>query len=48
MALLGKLGQQLIVFLTFPTMSVKDSIIKSKGGKFLKKLWCCVGGSITR
>ena len=19
-----------------------------KGGKFLKKLWCCVGGSITR
>ena len=20
----------------------------SKGGKFLKKLWCCVGGSITR
>ena len=21
---------------------------KNKGGKFLKKLWCCVGGSITR
>ena len=21
---------------------------KSKKGKFLKKLWCCVGGSITR
>ena len=21
---------------------------KGKGGKFLKKLWCCVGGSITR
>ena len=20
----------------------------NKGGKFLKKLWCCVGGSITR
>ena len=19
-----------------------------KGGKFLKKLWCCIGGSITR
>ena len=19
-----------------------------KGGKFLKKLWCCVGGSLTR
>ena len=22
--------------------------ILHKGGKFLKKLWCCVGGSITR
>ena len=22
--------------------------IRNKGGKFLKKLWCCVGGSITR
>ena len=22
--------------------------IINKGGKFLKKLWCCVGGSITR
>ena len=21
---------------------------EDKGGKFLKKLWCCVGGSITR
>ena len=21
---------------------------KNKVGKFLKKLWCCVGGSITR
>ena len=21
---------------------------KNKGGKFLKKLWCCVGGNITR
>ena len=20
----------------------------NKGGKFLKKLWCCVGGSITK
>ena len=20
----------------------------NKGGKFLKKLWCCVGGSVTR
>ena len=20
----------------------------NKGGKFLKKLWCCVGGNITR
>ena len=26
----------------------KASIFLSKGGKFLKKLWCCVGGSITR
>ena len=24
------------------------SLYKVKGGKFLKKLWCCVGGSITR
>ena len=23
-------------------------IFFNKGGKFLKKLWCCVGGSITR
>ena len=22
--------------------------LKDKGGKFLKKLWCCVGGNITR
>ena len=21
---------------------------RNKGGKFLKKLWCCVGGNITR
>ena len=21
---------------------------RNKGGKFLKKLWCCIGGSITR
>ena len=25
-----------------------DKLNKAKGGKFLKKLWCCVGGSITR
>ena len=24
------------------------AMLKYKGGKFLKKLWCCVGGSITR
>ena len=24
------------------------SVLMNKGGKFLKKLWCCVGGSITR
>ena len=24
------------------------NITMHKGGKFLKKLWCCVGGSITR
>ena len=23
------------------------TVIYDKGGKFLKKLWCCVGGSIT-
>ena len=26
----------------------ETSILVNKGGKFLKKLWCCVGGSITR
>ena len=24
------------------------SLLSNKGVKFLKKLWCCVGGSITR
>ena len=24
------------------------NLLMNKGGKFLKKLWCCVGGSITR
>ena len=27
---------------------VPDFRFPDKGGKFLKKLWCCVGGSITR
>ena len=27
---------------------VVQLMIMSKGGKFLKKLWCCVGGSIVR
>ena len=26
----------------------KPEYPEKKGGKFLKKLWCCVGGSITR
>ena len=36
------------------SMSVdyEDEVVEvtfhNKGGKFLKKLWCCVGGSITR
>ena len=25
-----------------------EQSLLDKGGKFLKKLWCCVGGSITR
>ena len=25
-----------------------NSRFMKEGGKFLKKLWCCVGGSITR
>ena len=25
-----------------------QDVVINKGGKFLKKLWCCVGGSITR
>ena len=24
------------------------NLVTNKGGKFIKKLWCCVGGSITR
>ena len=41
-----------------PTFSIADASTERfvetrpclcfKGGKFLKKLWCCVGGSITR
>ena len=27
---------------------VGQADFRKKGGKFLKKLWCCVGGSITR
>ena len=28
---------------------VRDqTLLSKKGGKFLKKPWCCVGGSITR
>ena len=30
-------------------MNLNLSLIdRNKGGKFLKKLWCCVSGSITR
>ena len=42
----------------YPTLSPNKMVVGSivsgrlciayKGGKFLKKLWCCVGGSITR
>ena len=28
--------------------SIATYAINNKGGKFLKKLWCCVGGNITR
>ena len=27
---------------------INYNFLMNKGGKFLKKLWCCVGGSITR
>ena len=30
------------------SLSLWLQLITNKGGKFLKKLWCCVGGSITR
>ena len=30
------------------SLSLWLQLIMNKGGKFLKKLWCCVGGSITR
>ena len=29
-------------------VALQSAIYLVKGGKFLKKLWCCVGGSITR
>ena len=33
----------------FPLILRKIRVITTnKGGKFLKKLWCCVGGSIAR
>ena len=27
-------------------LAKKKSISKNKGGKFLKKLWCCAGGRV--
>ena len=33
---------------TFMIAQSKYMYQTNKGGKFLKKLWCCVGGSITR
>ena len=30
------------------TETLWESIVFYKGGKFLKKLWCCVGGSSFR
>ena len=35
-------------FRQVPQMNRLDLDVLDKGGKFLKKLWCCVGGSITR
>ena len=40
-----------IVIYLFPVKQIEPNRTKfqsSKRGKFLKKLWCCVGGSITR
>ena len=42
-------GNEFANFLRFPTRVCqinKGGV--GGGGKFLKKLWCCVGGSITR
>ena len=36
------------IVLKNPNHNNRQSLIRNKGGKFLKKLWCCVGGSITR
>ena len=42
------------IIVRFTSYKVKSQLykarlhLKNKGGKFLKKLWCCVGGSITR
>ena len=37
----------LLVYQTNP-VAVQLSSYVNKEGKFIKKLWCCVGGSITR
>ena len=37
-----------ILFKAMASPSRETYLCLSKGGKFLKKLWCCVGGSITR
>ena len=37
-----------VLFFKFRGHLFKGSILINKGGKFLKKLWCCVGGNVTR
>ena len=41
-------NNELETFIYGQGFNVADIIKLKKGGKFLKKLWCCVGGSITR
>ena len=39
---------KLLNLITMVVKKPRPYVNWDKGGKFLKKLWCCVGGSITR
>ena len=50
---LALIQTSLVLIHTVPNTNIKSLLthqifLKNKGGKSLKKLWCCVGGSIAR